>query len=358
MQTITTSSMRCYRRCPREYQYRYERLLVPMVEAETLRFGRLIHTALEAWWTSGLFVAIEQIRQAEADQFDRLKAEVLLIGYHSRWVGSTLKPLTVEQEFCCPLVNPITGRESKIWQLQGKIDLIAHDEEGRVYIVEHKTSSEDILDGSEYWLKLRIDQQISNYYKGAKSLGYDVVGCIYDVIGKPRHKRLLATPMEERKYTKEKWKACPLCTKKDPGPHAVPNSDGELVYCENGRVLMEESRLYSGQRELDESPEEFAERLTEVIASDPNRWYARGEVVRLDEEVDLAMADAWQVARFIRESQLTGRWPRNPDACSRYGRMCDYWPLCTKTASEHDYRTERAHAELNGEDDARENSEG
>ena len=68
-----------------------------------------------------------------------------------------------------------------------------------------------------------------------------------------------------------------------------------------------------------------------------------------EEELDAAH-DAWQIGRAIRESQLADRWPRNPDACIAYGRTCEYWPLCTRTASQDDqtlYRIEaNVHTEL------------
>ena len=43
--------------------------------------------------------------------------------------------------------------------------------------------------------------------------------------------------------------------------------------------------------------------------------------------------DLWQTAKIMRESELAERYPRNPLACSRYGRMCDYWDVCCGVAS-------------------------
>jgi hypothetical protein len=58
-----------------------------------------------------------------------------------------------------------------------------------------------------------MDGQVSTYFDGAASLGLDVAGCIYDVIGKPGIRPLQATPVEARKYTKP--------TKAEPVPAAV-----------------------------------------------------------------------------------------------------------------------------------------
>ena len=47
--------------------------------------------------------------------------------------------IAVEQEFELPIVNPRTGRKSRKFALGGKIDAIAEDEDGRLWILENKT---------------------------------------------------------------------------------------------------------------------------------------------------------------------------------------------------------------------------
>jgi len=307
---LTVSSARTYRRCAREYHYRYELGRVPAERAASLRFGSLVHTGLEAWWNGGgLGAALGAVQAVEASHEDLIRAEVLLCGYDARWQDSDLEPVRVEVEFRCPLANPATGAPSRTWQLGGKIDAIATDSKGRAWLVEHKTSSEDITPGSEYWRRLSLDAQVSTYVVGARALGFDVVGCVYDVIGKPRHRMHAATPLDQQKRTKA-------------------------------------GALYAGQRATDETPDEYRERLTSIIAEAPDRWFARGEVVRLEEEELDAAYDVWAIGRTIRESQLAGRWPRNPDACQRYGRLCDYWPVCSRTGSIEEYAVERPHQEL------------
>ncbi len=77
------------------------------------------------------------------------------------------------------------------------------EKNGSVILVEHKTTSEDIEITSDYWLKLMLDGQISQYYLGAKALGYEVTECLYDVIRKPSMRPYSATPEESRKYKKD-----------------------------------------------------------------------------------------------------------------------------------------------------------
>ena len=175
-------------------------------------------------------------------------------------------------------------------------------------VVEHKTTSADITPGSPYWRRLALDAQVSLYLGGAGAL-------LYDVIKKPSLRPLRATPVEARRYTKA-------------------------------------GTLYAAQREHDETPDAYEARLLADIAQHPDAYYQRGTVVRTEEEAREAGRDVWMAARMIRESRYLDAWPRNPSACDAYGRTCDYWPVCSGTASLDDdvlYRDAGAqHEELPG----------
>ena len=208
----------------------------------------------------------------------------------------------------------------------------------RVINIEHKSTSADIGPASAYWKRLIIDGQISVYKTGARSLGFDPVGTLYDVIKKPMLRPSKATPVDDREYTKPKDKACPACKKKNapPAPHRVCLSketegpDAVYVECADGRVVTDPGgKLYAHMRENDETPKEFAERLRDDIAKNPEKYFQRGLVMRLEQELVDAARDAWELGKQIRESQLEQRWPRNPEACETYGSFCSYWDVCT-----------------------------
>lgn len=320
---LTSSRLKDARACPRLHQIRYELGYRPVEEAEALRFGTLMHVGLEAWWlgpTDRLEAALNAIRTAafdtegEPDLFSIAKAEAMLIGYDTRWKDEPYEVLAVEVPFETELRNPMTGRVSQTWRLAGKIDAIVRDlRDGRVLDVEHKSASGDISPGSQYWRRLRMDGQVSVYYEGARSLGHDVAGCLYDVLGKPAQRPLKATPPEERRL------------KKDGTP-------------------------YANVRLADETPHEYLTRVMAAIAEAPESYFQRGEVVRLEEEMKDALYDVWQVGLGIRESELANRFPRNCDACVRYNRTCEFFDVCTGVASLEDpsrfRRLESAHPEL------------
>ena len=294
--------------------FRYELGYVSIERAHSLRFGSAVHVGLEKLWTNGWDAesAITAALQSTSDPFDAARIEIALLGYHTRWKDEPLELVCAEKEFRNTLVNPDTGAPSKTWEQAGKLDVLVRDQLSLIWIMEHKTSSEDVSTGSQYWEKLRLDSQVSNYFVGARSLGYEPAGVIYDVLKKPSIRPAKATPIESRKYTKA-------------------------------------GALYANQRDTDETPEEFRARLLEDVAAKPAEYYSRGEVARLESEEFESARDNWHWAKLIRESQLSNRWPRNPEACERYHRMCEFWPVCTKTASIDDptrFSIEKTHQEL------------
>ena len=71
--------------------------------------------------------------------------------------------------------------------------------DGRVAIVEFKTTRDEISPGSDYWKRLNIDRQVSVYMLGARALGYDATAVLYDAARVPGLRpRLLSRKSEER----------------------------------------------------------------------------------------------------------------------------------------------------------------
>jgi hypothetical protein len=169
----------------------------------------------------------------------------------------------------------------------------------KTLIMEHKTTSEDCGLGSTYWRRLTLDSQIPAYYAGARALGFEPDGILFDVLRKPALR-----------------------------PYDV-----------------------SAKRSEPESPESYRDRCLADIAERPEYYYQRGLLVRLEKEEADAAADAWQTAEQIRLSRRTERWPRNTDSCSQYNRMCSYWEACSGEASIDDlllYERGEPHRELEG----------
>ncbi len=205
----------------------------------------------------------------------------------------------------------------------------------RVLNIEHKSTALEIGVGSPYWKRLIIDSQISTYQTGVRSLGFEPMGTLYDVVRKVRLLPQLATPVENREYTKAKDRGCKECKKKSPtpGPH-VEIVDEREVACIDGRIVTDPGgKLYANLRDRDETLDEYRLRVRADIGTQPEKYFQRGIVLRMQQEETDAASDTWELGRQIRESQLENRWPRNPEACESFNQFCSYWDVCTGAAS-------------------------
>lgn len=310
---LTNSQLTTFKRCQREHHYAYQLGYRATEDAEALRFGTLIHQGLEAWWLGhGIDAALGEVTRGAIDDFEAAKARVLMRGYDARWAGESFDVVSVEQQFRAPLVNPETGAPSRTYEVGGKLDVLL-----RRSFVEHKTTSEEIGLGSVYWKRLQLNSQVSTYYAGAKSLGHDVDGCIYDVIRKPGL-RPSQVPLRDAD-----------------GLKIVLDANGDRVKTKDGKKFRETADSKEGYvlQTRPETAEEFEARLTEEVAGNPEKYYQRGEVVRLEAEEREAAFDVWQLSRAMREAEIAGRAPRNTDACVRYGKTCPFFDVCCGTAS-------------------------
>ena len=271
---LTASRLACLRSCPRKHYYQYELGLGRVRSSDALRFGAAYHAGLEAHNNRAADVAA--IEQAAAgyepipDWADPTRWEVerrtlrqLLTGHFGRYAGDNLQFVAVEQVFKTPLINPGSGRPSRLFLLAGKIDAIVKLPDGRLAVLEYKTAGEDIGPDSAYWLRLRCDAQISQYVLGARALGYDVATVLYDVTRKPT--------IRPRKG---------------------------------------------------ESPEAYGRRLLADIGTRPDHYFARREVPRLEDELAEYRLELWQQAAALRDAQRSMRWFRNVGKMT-----CGYCPF-------------------------------
>ncbi len=343
-QLLTNSRRGSFGSCHRKHYFQYELGVRPISDAEALRFGTLIHAGLEAWllalWqgpdqalSDGLAALQANAPKAEADAYVQNVGKAMLEGYHDRWHAEGFEVLAVEQHFEIALVNPDTNGQSRTWKLAGKIDGIVRTSDGKVRILEHKTTRDQLTADSRYWTKLAIDGQVSGYYMGAKALGYEVEGCVYDVLRKPALRPSQVPIVED-------------------GAKVVLDANGERVRTKDGKKWKEtgdSSQGYTLQTRL-ETPEELYTRLRADIAANPDSYFRRLEVPRLDADLVEYLSDMWAVGREIAEAQVTRRWPKNPRSCDSYG-TCPYFEVCAGRESidnPHVFKRGEIHPELSG----------
>lgn len=330
---LLTNSMRSkFNACHRAYKLAYVDLKRPAIPSDALSFGTAMHSLLEHYWKREGFDPIDT-----GDRFRDVTLRELFEGYVRRWLDEDLEkyePVGAEVYFEAPLMNPETRCISKTWKLAGKIDAIARERAtGKVVIVEHKTTSQDIGPGSDYWKKIPIDGQVSGYYVGAQAVGLDAQDCVYDVIRKPTIRPSSSVPVLD-----------------DDGLKIVVDEvTGERVMKKDGTPRQSAGE---GMKLLtrDELPEEYAERLRDDICARPDYYFQRLSVARSEGDLAEYLYDMWAVGREIADAERMGRFSRNPNACSMYGQ-CEYFDVCTGCASIDDvtlFRTaENPNEELN-----------
>jgi len=282
---LTHSRMACFRACPRRHEIAYELGIRPESTGFALRVGSAFHAALDAA-SKGLDVSAA-MDACTVDPFDIAMVAAMYNAHCERY--SPFDYIAREITFQPPFAS-------------GVIDGIARLDDGRLALVENKTTSRDFTPGADYWLYLHLDQQLSIYVIAARELGYDVATILYDVTRRPAQRPLKATPMELRQYTLKETRL----------------KDG---------TIKPAGTLYANQRAEDETPEEFAARIAKDITERPDHYFARIEIARLDQDLDDCRKEIAQQGAAIERARQDGAWYRNPGACfSPY--PCSYLAIC------------------------------
>lgn len=306
LELLTHSRMSSLRTCPRKHYLAYELGVRRDQDAAPLRMGQAVHVGLDRR-AVGAPVA-EAILSATAGydivpswttpeewELEREIVARLIAGYYWHYDNETFENITSEIAFELPLRNPKGGRPSRTFNVAGVIDRIVRLPEGRLAVLETKTTSDDIGSDSEYWLRLRLDQQISLYVLAARELGYDVETVIYDVIRKPSIRPKQVTVDGRREINANK------------------------TYC---KEAIDPEKLSLGR----ETPAMFGARLLSDIAERPEFYFQRKEIPRLEADLDEFRSELWQQAKVILESRRENRWYRNSAAC--LNPPCAYRDIC------------------------------
>lgn len=183
----------------------------------------------------------------------------------------------------------------------------------KVYLLETKTTSESIEQGSTFWKRTILDPQLSLYLPAVRKMGHDPHGCVYDVLRK----------CEQRPGT------IPLVDEN--GIKIVLDAAGQRVKTKDGKKWRQTGDADAGYvlQSRPETPEEYGARCLESIAENPSKYYARGVVVRLESDEREAAQDMWNTASLMRDARRLKMYARNPDSCVSWGRECDYLSVCS-----------------------------
>lgn len=325
---LTTYSMwRSFRDCRMACKYRYFDNLSPLERAHSLAFGSVIHDCLELWHgTRDLASVLARIDQSypkrhvldtegEGQRADWNLATVMMQGYAQAYPAEDFQIVALEKGFQGPIINPVTGAESRSFLLAGKVDGIVLLN-GQHYLLEHKTAS--MIDGA-YLERLWTDFQIT-LYAGylEKVLGIRITGIIYNVLAKAKLR-------QSKGETEAEYEA--RCA--------------ELI-------AKSKTGKTSAKRKLPETDTEFQERLAAKYA-EPGMFHREMLFLSRDSFHEL-QAELWELSKALLDARRRGAWYRNTSQCFQYGRPCAYWPICSSGGNpmiiENQYQRVAPHEEL------------
>jgi hypothetical protein len=340
---LTNSRMSAFKRCRKLHQFEYELGIRPESDSKALRMGNAFHEALhllkigkeleDAIAEVGkLYSAVPLGYSLDDWAIERETVESLVTGYEWRWRESGIRVIASEMEFCVPLVNPETKAPSPIWNLAGKLDGIVQLEDDRLAVIEHKTSSEDISEESDYWRRLQVDMQISLYVHAARWLGFNVELVLYDVTRKPTIKPELMPELDEN------------------GLKIVVDENGERIMNKNGTPKQSAAGQFQTILKRPMTAEEWSAKLLNDISERPNYYFMRREIARLDSDLERMHEEVWDIQKSLREAELRDRWYRtvSRDTCPYcpFKGMCySNWDPATQLP-EGFVRVENIHPEL------------
>lgn len=250
-------------------------------------------------------IAIDEFHPADADQeIIKAKCRGLMIGYASRWNDTGWLTHSVEEVFQLPLVNPETGRASKTFQQAGKFDGIV-EHSGKRYLLEHKTTSEDITDpNAAYFRRLVIDSQVSGYVLAKWQQGLKLDGTLYDVIRKPGIR-----------------------------PKEIPRADLQQILQTRTyfgyEVSVETQNRLATEIKPRECGELYAMRLAAETLENPDKYFQRRVIPRLDSDITEYAQELWDVSQSILDARRKEAHYRNSGACMDWGSPCRFLGICS-----------------------------
>lgn len=323
---LTHSRMSAAKTCLKKHYFLYELGIRRDTDARPLRMGSAFHLGLDLWFKgvqqdAAIYRATESYAVLPAwcntDELvndwliEREKVARLLSGYFWRWGDAKLEVIASELPFELPIENPETGFATPTFVLAGKIDRIVRLPDGRLAVKESKTCSDDLAPDSDYWRRLRIDQQISLYYDAAQRLGYDVKTVLYDVTRKPTIEPLSVAVLDPD------------------GVKIVLDAAGNRVRNKDGKSWRQSGDAAQGWtlQTRRQTPAEYGERLTDDIAARPDFYFARQEIPRLDADLAEWKQELWDQQLTLRRCQKMGCWYRNTAACISPFR-CEFLDVC------------------------------
>ncbi len=307
---LSHSAVSDFKACPRYGFLRRVKRIFPVGErGRALSFGDAFHRALAVYWEAevdSLEAALAQWASTAPSLSweDQVIGRALLIGYSVRWGTDQQYRISSVPLAERKVVLPVAPGLDFI----GVFDVVVSDEWANTGVIDHKTTQGDL--GSEAFVARQHEStQYPLYVWALREAGRECTFALVDAVRAPQLKRRLATPLERREFYVRDSKHGSVG---DPKP---------------------------GTRLLDETPDEFTERVLGDIAANPTSYYSRFPLTYSDADLTREHADLVSTGRLIERCVEIDDAPRNRHTCRRFPQHpCEYIPLCFGQADATDER--------------------
>ena len=339
---LSHSSMSCAKTCLRMYQLRYVHGLVKRKIETPLYVGSLFHLGLELGEVPEKPDEPEWLGMDGDYDDDKYKNDcdyylgaAMIRAYLEYWSDDKVETIKTEWEFAQAIHNPASSGVSRNFRSAGKVDKIVKIPDGRLAIMEYKTTSSDLDPSGVFWRKLCMDQQISHYMLAALQEKIEVETILYDVTRRPGLRPKMIPSLDAE------------------GLKIVLDGDGVRVYNKDGKKPRQTGGDGMTVQTAAETPQAFGLRVFEKMSSNPEEFFCRREIPRLESDLVEYRYELWQQQKMLNECYRNDFWYRNTGACFKWNKPCAYFDICTSgieftegDAAPLGFKFKRQHAEL------------
>jgi len=189
------SRLKTFDRCPKQYEYKYVQLLQPKRHERALFLGTWIHACLETHyrdgdWKIGHQIFVNQWNKLFEEEQEALRkkgkrflpplpevVERVMKSYLWYYRDENWTPRYVETILEVPTPLIIDGTR---FVFKGRLDLVIEDEEGLLWLVDHKSAS-NIPQPTAFHA---MDPQLMLYpWAAQEQFGIEIAGVIYNYVG-------------------------------------------------------------------------------------------------------------------------------------------------------------------------------
>lgn len=317
MRTLTPAAISTFAYCPRRYELAYLLKIQPIIYNSSITVLKSLRAGIEEIQTTTKWKPIpdamlaaygaikedllklrswmdddEFIETVEQAKRDRAKVYAMLRAYREVYSKSLSMVRTSSSFKVRPLINPLTGKRSRTFNLSGAYDGVYKLDDGRLMVYFVISTSESVRESSRI-LAQSIQPQLSMAMIPDLE---KMAGVCVDIVKKP--------VIQFRRASAKK-------------------------------IDMEREPL-----------DDYEERAYEAYLKRPDHFFRRIKIPIIPENIREAGRVAWRVAQDIRDSDKHGYLACRGVNCKNHKGWCDYQNLCWYASHENYKHGQFAHEEL------------